>query len=129
MVAAAWAGGFARLGVFLAVVVLAACGDDAGGGSVGASGTGAARSGEPCAQPNYTETGCTCEAGTVGHRTCSADYVWSECTCPPRETACRQGDMAACMCPGETTTRMTICLAGGTFDCPCPVPADGNDAG
>jgi hypothetical protein len=100
-------------------LLLVACSDDDGGGGDGQDTV----MGEPCPQPGFTETGCTCDNGGMGSRTCSAEGVWSDCACrPPRgEFECDyEGQPIQCdPCPGEDEGRMTTCPASLMFDCSC----------
>jgi hypothetical protein len=102
------------LGMFGAVFAFtSACGADDDDVDAGPEG-------ERCASPGYTETGCLCGNGAVGRRTCGANSIWKECSCPPVNEQCAEGRDVQCNpCPGETTGRITKCLQAGTFDCAC----------
>ena len=83
---------------------------------------------DSCFQPGFTATGCTCEGGAVGSRTCTANLIYSECACQPplEDTRCKEGEATRCPpCPGESLGLETVCLTGGTVDCPpCANAAD-----
>lgn len=88
--------------------------DDSDGGSAGSG------SGEPCASPGYTQTGCTCSDGALGRRICAKNHYWDACKCPPVTQQCVEGEKVKCNpCTGETEGRITTCLQGGTYDCGC----------
>ncbi|MGD8860225.1 MAG: hypothetical protein PVI30_09435 [Myxococcales bacterium] len=106
-------------------LALAACGDDGGG----APNDAMTPAGETCLQAGFTMTGCPCDAGRPGRRTCQDDLVWGPCVCPPpiSERACVEGQRVLCdPCPGDAEKWETRCLQGGTFDCSCDGPGDGD---
>lgn len=125
-------GGPLRAAMFAAFALLAACGDNAAGGGAAGSAGSSRPVGDKCTQAGYTETGCACEGGEVGHRTCTDALAWTACSCRPRPAACSAGERVLCTCPRDAGQRETTCLVGGTFDCPCdepPVPSGELDAG
>jgi hypothetical protein len=79
--------------------------------------------GEACTQPGFTETGCSCDNGGMGSRSCTAQGVWTACVCrPPRgEFECdEEGQEILCdPCPGEDEGRIVLCPASLMFDCSC----------
>jgi hypothetical protein len=117
-----------RTRLVMGLLWLIACGDDAGG----TSDAGDSPEGEPCAQQGQTDTGCTCEEpGSVGVRSCTAERVWTPCTCPPvsRNEPCTPGEPIVCSpCEGERDPRRGVCREGGTAQCPACDTSSG-DAG
>lgn len=114
------------LAAVLYVVAAIWCGacDGEGGGS----GAADEAQGEPCTQPGFTATDCTCATGVMGSRRCTQERVWTPCSCrPPRgPNECDyEGQEILCdPCAGASERRTVLCPASLTFDCSCDGQAD-----